>query len=147
MATHSSILAQKIPWTEAPEIPKSGIQLSDFTFIFKHGKHSELNFLLHLAYLKLIINYLVFQCQHSFSRLNRRIFTMILTHFLLRLGVIESQSPSTFYLIHALMQGIHGKIKDIANLLGAKFTCELQIYFTYVKLYLMSFHYQHFSLH
>ena len=129
------------------EVPKSRIRLSDFTFTFKHGKHNELNFLLHLAYLKLIINYLVFQCQHSSSRLSRRIFTMILTHFLLCLGIIESQSPSTFYLSHSLMQGIPGKIKDIANLLGAKLTCELQIYFTYVKLYLMSLHYQHFSLH
>ena len=32
MATHSSILAWKIPWMEEPGVTKSRIQLSDFTF-------------------------------------------------------------------------------------------------------------------
>ena len=34
MATHSSILAQRIPWTEEPVhgVPKSRTRLSDFTF-------------------------------------------------------------------------------------------------------------------
>ena len=32
MATHSSILAWKIPWTEGPRVEKSWTQLSDFTF-------------------------------------------------------------------------------------------------------------------
>ena len=42
MATHSSILAWKIPWTEEPGrlqsvrgVAKSWTQLSDFTFTFK----------------------------------------------------------------------------------------------------------------
>ena len=40
MATHSSTLAQKIPWTEEPGAPtvhgisKSRTRLSDFTFIY-----------------------------------------------------------------------------------------------------------------
>ena len=41
MATHSSILARKIPWTEEPGglqsmgVPKSRTRLSDFTFAFR----------------------------------------------------------------------------------------------------------------
>ena len=41
MATHSSILAWRIPWTEEPggntvhEVTKSGTQLSDYTFTFR----------------------------------------------------------------------------------------------------------------
>ena len=37
MASHSSTLAWKIPWTEEPAVPgvaKSRTQLSDFTFTF-----------------------------------------------------------------------------------------------------------------
>ena len=34
MATHSSILAWKIPWTEEPGVEKSQTRLSDFTFTF-----------------------------------------------------------------------------------------------------------------
>ena len=32
MATHSSILAREIPWTEEPGVAKSWTRLSDFTF-------------------------------------------------------------------------------------------------------------------
>ena len=41
MATHSSILAWRIPWTEEPggntvhEVTKSGTQLSDYIFTFR----------------------------------------------------------------------------------------------------------------
>ena len=48
-------------WATVRGVAKSRTRLSDFTFIFKRGKHNELNFLLHWAYLKLIINYSVFQ--------------------------------------------------------------------------------------
>ena len=37
MATHSSILAWRIPWTEEPgRLAKSRTRLSDFTFTFNH---------------------------------------------------------------------------------------------------------------
>ena len=44
MATHSSTLAQKIPWTEEPGIhgvAKSRTQLSDFTF--KATTHTKMD--------------------------------------------------------------------------------------------------------
>ena len=34
MATHSSTLAWKIPWTEEPGVAKSRTRLSDFTFMW-----------------------------------------------------------------------------------------------------------------
>ena len=41
MATHSSILALRIPWTEDPDrlhgVAKSQTQLNNFTFIFMHS--------------------------------------------------------------------------------------------------------------
>ena len=36
MATHSSILARRIPWMEKPGIAKSQTRLSNFTFTFFH---------------------------------------------------------------------------------------------------------------
>ena len=48
MATHSSILAWRIPWTEEPGrlqstgVPKSLTQLSDFTFTFTFPVHHQL---------------------------------------------------------------------------------------------------------
>ena len=49
MATHSSILDWKIPWTEAPGrlhtvhgVAKSPTRLSDFTFTFTLNKHNNL---------------------------------------------------------------------------------------------------------
>ena len=42
MATHSSILAWKIPWTEEPgRLQKSQTQMSDFTFTFTFMAESE----------------------------------------------------------------------------------------------------------
>ena len=43
MATHSSILAWKIPWTEEPgRLQSMGTWLSDFTFTFTfHLSHNE----------------------------------------------------------------------------------------------------------
>ena len=45
MATHSSTLAQKIPWMEEPGVhgvAKSQTQLSDFTFTFTLGYEQTL---------------------------------------------------------------------------------------------------------
>ena len=42
MATHSSILAWKIPWTEEPgRLQKNQTQMSDFTFTFTFMAESE----------------------------------------------------------------------------------------------------------
>ena len=41
MAIHSSILAWKIPWTEAPEFTKSWTWLSEFTFSLLSDKESS----------------------------------------------------------------------------------------------------------
>jgi len=42
MATHSSILAWKIPWTEEPgRLQKSQTRMSDFTFTFTFMAESE----------------------------------------------------------------------------------------------------------
>ena len=38
MATHSSILAWRIPWTVVHEVPKSWTRLSDFHFHFTAGQ-------------------------------------------------------------------------------------------------------------
>ena len=49
MATHSSILAWKVPWTEEPGgltvhgVAKSQTQLSDFTFTFIFRAHQAAN--------------------------------------------------------------------------------------------------------
>ena len=48
MATHSSILAQRIPWMEEPDglqfhmVAKSRTRLSDFTFTFHYTVHGVL---------------------------------------------------------------------------------------------------------
>ena len=56
MATHSSTLAWKIPWTEEPsrlqihEVAKSRTQLNDFTFTFHfHAKHVLWNWVFRAA--------------------------------------------------------------------------------------------------
>ena len=42
-ATHSSMLAWKIPWTEEPGVTKSQRPLSDFTFTFHfHALEKEM---------------------------------------------------------------------------------------------------------
>ena len=40
MATHSSILVWRIPWTEVHGVAKSQTQLSNFTFFHEPYKHS-----------------------------------------------------------------------------------------------------------
>ena len=47
MATHSSTLAYKIPWTEEPGVPgvaKSRTRLSDFTFTFNTSLWASVGF-------------------------------------------------------------------------------------------------------